>query len=98
MRSASVKAASLEAPTGCNFATRCPVFAALPAAKQEKCLTQEPGLLTVTNSLEAVGAGAGHPADTGRRAAAAAPTDQQFACFYPDGELDADMLVVHETT
>ena len=89
----------LEAPTGCNFATRCPVFAALPPAKQEECLTQEPGLLTVTDSLAAVGARApGHPAATGRRAAPAAPTDQQFACFYPDGELDADMLVVHETT
>ena len=89
----------LEAPAGCNFATRCPVFAALPAAKQEKCLTQEPGLLTVTDSLAAAGAGApGHPAATGRRAAPGAPTDQQFACFYPDGELVADMLVVHETT
>ena len=89
----------LEAPTGCNFATRCPVFAALPPAKQEECLTQEPGLLTVTDSLAAVGARApGHPAATGRRAAPAAPTDQQFACFYPDGELDADMLVIRETT
>jgi peptide/nickel transport system ATP-binding protein len=64
----------LEAPKGCNFATRCPVFAALPPAKQEKCLTLEPAL-----------------------AAVPAPTDQQFACFYPDGELDADMLVVHDT-
>ncbi|KUM39415.1 dipeptide ABC transporter ATP-binding protein [Arthrobacter sp. EPSL27] len=64
----------LEAPKGCNFATRCPVFAALPPAKQEKCLTLEPEL-----------------------AAAPAPTDQQFACFYPDGELDEDMLVVHDT-
>ena len=73
--------------------TRCPVFAALPPAKQEKCLTLEPGLLAVTDSLAAVGAGAsGHPA------APAAPSDQQFACFYPDGELDADMLVVHEPT
>ena len=73
----------LEAPKGCNFATRCPVFAALPAAKQEKCLTLEPALET---------------AKAPSPAAAAAPTDQQFACFYPDGELDADMLVVHETT
>ena len=73
----------LEAPKGCNFATRCPVFAALPPARQEKCLTQEPSLET-----------AKAPAP----AASAAPTDQQFACFYPDGELDADMLVVHETT
>ncbi len=86
----------LEAPKGCNFATRCPVFAALPPAKQEKCLTLEPGLATVTASPDTVRAG--DPAATGRRAAPAAPTDQQFACFYPDGELDADMLVVHETT
>ncbi len=80
----------LEAPKGCNFATRCPVFAALPPAKQEKCLTLEP-------PLEA--AGFRHAGGPGRRAGrTAAPTDQQFACFYPDGELDADMLVVHETT
>jgi len=63
----------LQAPKGCNFATRCPVFAALPAAKQEKCLTLEPPL-----------------------EAAASATDQRFACFFPDGELDEDMLVVHE--
>ncbi|MDN4643197.1 ABC transporter ATP-binding protein [Arthrobacter sp. PsM3] len=75
----------LEAPTGCNFATRCPVFVALPPAKQEKCLSLEPGLATVAETT-----GAGHPFP-------AAPIDQQFACFYPDGELDADMLVVHET-
>ena len=37
----------LDAPRGCNFATRCPVFAALPAAKQEKCLTLEPPLESV---------------------------------------------------
>ena len=77
----------LEAPKGCNFATRCPVFAALPPARQEKCLTQEPPLETAASATPA----------PGRRAAPAAPTDQQFACFYPDGELDADMLVVHET-
>ncbi|UKA71042.1 ABC transporter ATP-binding protein [Arthrobacter sp. FW306-06-A] len=63
----------LQAPKGCNFATRCPVFAALPPAKQEKCLTLEPPL-----------------------EAAASATDQRFACFFPDGELDEDMLVVHE--
>jgi peptide/nickel transport system ATP-binding protein len=74
----------LDAPKGCNFATRCPVFAALPPAKQEKCLTVEP-------KLEAVAVSAGVPA-------AAGFPDQQFACFYPDGELDADMLVVHEPT
>jgi peptide/nickel transport system ATP-binding protein len=64
------------------------VFAALPPARQEKCLTQEPPLETAASATPA----------PGRRAAPAAPTDQQFACFYPDGELDADMLVVHETT
>ncbi|MBT2567464.1 ABC transporter ATP-binding protein [Arthrobacter sp. ISL-85] len=64
----------LQAPKGCNFATRCPVFAALPPAKQEKCRTLEPPLEAATGSR-----------------------DQQFACFYPDGELDEDMLVVHET-
>lgn len=79
----------LDAPKGCNFATRCPVFAALPAAKQEKCLTLEPPLETATAPAPA----------TGPRtdASPSAPTDQQFACFYPDGELDADMLVVHES-
>ncbi|NUU32748.1 ABC transporter ATP-binding protein [Arthrobacter sp. C9C5] len=79
----------LDAPTGCNFATRCPVFAALPAAKQEKCLTLEPPLETATAPAPATG----RPAD----GPPSAPTDQQFACFYPDGELDADMLVVHES-
>ena len=76
----------LDAPKGCNFATRCPVFAALPAAKQEKCLTVEP-------RLEPVATPPGEPAAPG-----AGSPDQQFACFYPDGELDADMLVVHAST
>ncbi|HCN22018.1 MAG TPA: peptide ABC transporter ATP-binding protein, partial [Arthrobacter bacterium] len=40
----------LDAPKGCNFATRCPVFAALPAAKQEQCLTLEPPLERVRPS------------------------------------------------
>jgi peptide/nickel transport system ATP-binding protein len=80
----------LDAPKGCNFATRCPVFAALPAAKQEKCLILEPPLETAA----APGAAPGRPAG----GTPSAPIDQQFACFYPDGELDADMLVVHETT
>ncbi|MBA4103523.1 MAG: peptide ABC transporter ATP-binding protein, partial [Arthrobacter sp.] len=40
----------LGTPKGCNFATRCPVFAALPAAKQEKCLTLEPPLEQVAPS------------------------------------------------
>lgn len=65
----------LDAPIGCNFASRCPVFAALPGAKQEKCRTLEPPLEPVSAQVSA---------------------DQQFACFYPDGELDADMLVVRE--
>ncbi|MBO1269529.1 ABC transporter ATP-binding protein [Arthrobacter cavernae] len=65
----------LDAPKGCNFATRCPVFAALPEAKKEKCLTFEPPLTPEGNASEG--------------------DDQEFACFFPDGELDADMLVVH---
>ncbi|MFS0718165.1 ABC transporter ATP-binding protein [Arthrobacter sp. 1P04PC] len=80
----------LDAPQGCNFATRCPVFAALPPAKQEKCLTIEPVLENAAHPDAAPGRPAGGPPS--------APTDQQFACFYPDGDLDADMLVVHETT
>ncbi|MEV7633761.1 ABC transporter ATP-binding protein [Microbacterium sp. NPDC089318] len=75
----------LDAPKGCNFATRCPVFAALPAAKQEKCLTLEP-------PLEAVA-----PSQAARSLQPEAPAlDQQFACFFPDGELDDDMLVTHD--
>ncbi|GAA3402449.1 dipeptide ABC transporter ATP-binding protein [Pseudarthrobacter polychromogenes] len=77
----------LGTPKGCNFATRCPVFAALPAAKQEKCLTLEPPLEQVAPSPAA-------------RTLAADPLpalDQRFACFFPDGELDEDMLVVHES-
>ncbi|SEQ54464.1 ABC transporter ATP-binding protein [Arthrobacter sp. OV608] len=76
----------LDAPKGCNFATRCPVFAALPAAKKEKCLTLEPPLEAVAPSAAA-------------QALAANPLpvlDQRFACFFPDGELDEDMLVVHD--
>jgi peptide/nickel transport system ATP-binding protein len=76
----------LDAPKGCNFATRCPVFAALPAAKREKCLTLEPPLEPVAPSAAA-------------QALAAGPLpalDQRFACFFPDGELDEDMLVVHD--
>ncbi|WP_426988944.1 dipeptide ABC transporter ATP-binding protein [Pseudarthrobacter sp. Y6] len=75
----------LDAPKGCNFATRCPVFAALPAAKQEKCLTLEPPLEAVRASAAAQALAAGP----------VPPSDQQFACFFPDGELDEDMLVVH---
>jgi peptide/nickel transport system ATP-binding protein len=63
------------------------VFAALPAAQQEKCLTLEP-------PLEPEQAVAG-PASSTPAASGAAP-DQQFACFYPDGELAEDLLVVHE--
>ncbi|MFF1252502.1 dipeptide ABC transporter ATP-binding protein [Pseudarthrobacter sp. NPDC058329] len=77
----------LDAPKGCNFATRCPVFAALPPAKQEKCLSLEPPLEPVAPSVAAQ-ALAAHPLPA---------ADQRFACFFPDGELDEDMLVVHES-
>ena len=77
----------LDAPKGCNFATRCPVFAALPAAKQEKCLTLEPPLEHVAPS----------PAAQTLAADPLPALDQRFACFFPDGELDEDMLVVHES-
>ncbi len=77
----------LDAPKGCNFATRCPVFAALPSAKKEQCLTLEPPLESVPPSAAAHVLEAGHVPDP----------DQQFACFFPDGELDGDMVVVHET-
>jgi peptide/nickel transport system ATP-binding protein len=76
----------LDAPKGCNFATRCPVFAALPPVKQEKCLTLEPPLEPVTPS----------PAAQTLAADPLPALDQRFACFFPDGELDEDMLVVHE--
>ncbi|HEY8753945.1 MAG TPA: ABC transporter ATP-binding protein [Arthrobacter sp.] len=73
----------LDVPKGCNFATRCPVFAALPAAKQEQCLTLEPLLERVRPSAAV-------------QALEAAPAlDQQFACFFPDGELEQDTVVVH---
>ncbi len=77
----------LGTPKGCNFATRCPVFAALPAARQEKCLTLEPPLEQVAPS----------PAAQTLAADPLPATDQRFACFFPDGELDEDMLVVHES-
>jgi peptide/nickel transport system ATP-binding protein len=76
----------LQAPKGCNFATRCPVFAALPPAKQEKCLTLEPPLEAAAPSTAV---------QVLQQDPVPAP-DQQFACFYPDGEIDEDMLVVHE--
>jgi peptide/nickel transport system ATP-binding protein len=78
----------LDAPKGCNFASRCPVFAALPPAKQEKCLTVEPPLEPAAPKGDGT---AGVPAAPGS-------PDQQFACFYPDGELDVDMLVVRESS
>lgn len=77
----------LGTPKGCNFATRCPVFAALPAAKQGKCLTLEPPLEQVAPS----------PAAQTLAADPLPALDQRFACFFPDGELDEDMLVVHES-
>ena len=55
---------------------------------RSKCLTQEPLLETAAPAQATGPRTAGTPS---------APTDQQFACFYPDGELDADMLVVHES-
>jgi peptide/nickel transport system ATP-binding protein len=75
----------LDAPKGCNFATRCPIYAALPAAKQERCRTLEPPLEPVgpTAAVQAL------------EAKPASPADQRFACFFPDGEIDDDMLVVH---
>ena len=76
----------LDAPKGCNFATRCPVFAALPKTKQEKCLTHEPPLEPVTAA----------PAAQTLAADPLPALDQRFACFFPDGEIDEDMLVVHE--
>ena len=83
----------LDAPKGCNFASRCPVFAALPAAKQEKCLTLEPPL--EPGPQEAAGSPTSDRPASDRPTAAAVP-DQQFACFFPDGELDAELLVVHD--
>jgi peptide/nickel transport system ATP-binding protein len=79
----------LDAPLGCNFASRCPVFAALTAAKQEKCLSLQPPLEPVSAPVAAVAVAPVGPV-------APVTTDQQFACFYPDGVLDADMLVVHD--
>lgn len=63
----------LDAPRGCNFASRCPIFAALPEDKRTKCLELEP------------------PLENGGG-------DHQFACFYPNGEMDADMLVLHDSS
>ncbi|MEE2523673.1 ABC transporter ATP-binding protein [Pseudarthrobacter sp. J75] len=80
----------LDAPKGCNFASRCPVFAALPGEKQQKCLTVEPPLLPVP-AVPGETTVPGAPAASGQLSA-----DQEFACFFPDGELDSDMLVHHE--
>ncbi|MFD5278168.1 dipeptide ABC transporter ATP-binding protein [Pseudarthrobacter sp. NPDC058362] len=75
----------LDAPKGCNFATRCPIYAALPAAKQEQCRTLEP-------PLEPAGSSAAAQALEGTPESR---VDQRFACFFPDGEIDGDMLVSH---
>ena len=67
----------LDAPKGCNFATRCPVFAALPAAKQEKCLTLEPPL----ESAPGLGRGTGRrkPAARCRRRTSSSPVSSRTA-------------------
>ncbi|MDJ0321055.1 ABC transporter ATP-binding protein [Pseudarthrobacter sp. PS3-L1] len=75
----------LDAPTGCNFVTRCPVYAALPEAKKQKCLTEEPPLEMISASRAA----AQLEAET------STALDQRFACFFPDGDLDQSSLVSH---
>ena len=37
----------LDVPTGCRFATRCPIYAMLPDDKQQRCLHEEPPLEAV---------------------------------------------------
>lgn len=37
----------LDVPTGCRFATRCPIYAMLPEDKQQRCLHEEPPLQAV---------------------------------------------------
>lgn len=81
----------LETPRGCNFATRCPVFAGLPEEKQRVCLEREPGLDPVGPEVDST---TGVPNSAAPRspasdvpAAAAARTgagDHAAACFYPD--------------
>lgn len=64
----------LDIPKGCNFATRCPIFAVLPEDKKEKCLNVEPTLQQYKDQ------------------------DHAYACFYPDEDVDKDMVVIgHET-
>ncbi|MEE1620052.1 dipeptide ABC transporter ATP-binding protein [Zafaria sp. J156] len=43
----------LDAPRGCNFASRCPIFAGLPPERRQKCLDEVP-------ELQAVAADHGH--------------------------------------
>lgn len=42
----------LEARTGCNFSSRCPVFAALPEEKQQRCLEIDPELAVSDSAQE----------------------------------------------
>jgi peptide/nickel transport system ATP-binding protein len=58
----------LDVPTGCSFATRCPIFAHLDEEKRRKCLGVEPALEPVP------------PVEAG----AAPAQDHEFACFFPE--------------
>jgi peptide/nickel transport system ATP-binding protein len=86
----------LDAPKGCNFATRCPVFAALPPAKREKCLTLEPPLEPLAPPQAGTASDRTASQAAPDQAVSGAAPDQVVACFFPDGEFDADMLVVHD--
>lgn len=40
----------LDAPKGCGFVSRCPIFAALPEDRKDKCLTEVPSLVSVAST------------------------------------------------